>query len=147
MSASEWQVVRPLLPVPAWLQGQGGRPSGRAEGYCHRVMVNGVRYVVDNEVKRVNLPADFPPLRRLHAFAHRQPATGLLADFHDRLRDRVRVREGRSVNPTAAIVDAHVDAPSVRAAANIPRVTSGRDGGKRVGGRKRHGVVDCLGWS
>ncbi|MGW0956495.1 transposase [Streptomyces sp. NPDC002545] len=34
---------------------------------------------------------------------------------------------------------------SLRAAANIPRSTSGWDGGKKVGGRKRHLVVDCLG--
>ncbi|MEU9878988.1 transposase [Streptomyces phaeochromogenes] len=27
----------------------------------------------------------------------------------------------------------------------MPRATSGWDGGKRVGGRKRHVVVDCLG--
>ncbi|MGG7569015.1 transposase [Streptomyces sirii] len=44
-------------------------------------------------------------------------------------------------DPTAAIVDSQ----SVRAAANIPRSTSGWDGGKKVGGRKRHLVVDCLG--
>ncbi|MGW3939867.1 IS5 family transposase [Streptomyces phaeochromogenes] len=137
MSESEWQVIRPLLPVPAWLQGQGGRP----EGYCHRVMLDAVRYVVDNGVKWVNLPADFPPFRRVHAFARRWQATGLLAEFHDQLRDRVRVKEGRSVDPTAAIVDSQ----SVRAAANIPRSTSGWDGGKRVSGRKRHVIVDCLG--
>ncbi|MEU2159454.1 IS5/IS1182 family transposase, partial [Streptomyces sp. NPDC019396] len=32
LTEAEWQVIRPLLPVPAWLQGRGGRP----EGYCHR---------------------------------------------------------------------------------------------------------------
>ncbi|MGW4823401.1 transposase, partial [Streptomyces sp. NPDC004227] len=61
--------------------------------------------------------------------------------MHDRLRDRVRQKEGRTVDPTAAIVDSQ----SLRAAANIPRSTSGWDGGKKVGGRKRHLVVDCLG--
>ena len=45
------------------------------------------------------------------------------------------------MDPTAAIVDSQ----SVRAAANIPRSTSGWDGGKRVSGRKRHVIVDCLG--
>ncbi|MFJ1536667.1 transposase [Streptomyces mirabilis] len=44
LTEAEWQVIRPLLPVPAWLQGLGGRP----EGYCHRVMLDAVRYVVDN---------------------------------------------------------------------------------------------------
>ncbi|MFF0001532.1 IS5 family transposase [Streptomyces avermitilis] len=137
LTEAEWQVLQPLLPVPAWLQGRGGRP----EGYCHRVMLNAVRYVVDNGVKWVNLPCDFPPFRRVHAFARRWQVTGLLAELHDRLRDKVRQKEGRDVDPTAAIVDSQ----SVRAAANIPGSTTGWDGGKRVGGRKRHLVVDCLG--
>ncbi|WP_181387479.1 IS5 family transposase [Streptomyces sp. Act143] len=137
MTEAEWRFVRPLLPVPAWLEGRGGRP----EGYCHRVMLDAVRYVVDNGVKWVNLPADFPPYRRVHVFARRWQVTGLLAELHDRLRDCVREKEGRTQDPTAAIVDSQ----SVRAAANIPRETSGWDGGKKVAGRKRHLVVDCLG--
>ncbi|MEV8318380.1 IS5 family transposase [Streptomyces sp. NPDC059900] len=137
MTDAEWQVMRAALPVPAWFQGRGGRP----EGYCHRVMLDAVRYVVDNGVKWVNLPADFPPYRRVHAFARRWQITGLLAELHDRLRDAVRTQEGRSPDPTAGVVDSQ----SVRAAANVPRSTSGWDGGKKVGGRKRHLVVDCLG--
>lgn len=137
MTEAEWQVVRAVLPVPAWLEGRGGR----REGYRHRVILDAVRYVVDNGVKWANLPADLPSYRRVHAFARRWQATGLLAELHDRLRDKIRQREGRSPDPTAAIVDSQ----SVRAAANIPRSTSGWDGGKKVGGRKRHLVVDCLG--
>lgn len=137
MAEAEWQEMRRSLPVPVWLQGRGGRP----EGYCHRVMLDAVRYVVDNGVEWANLPADFPPYRRVHAFACRWLVTGLLAELHDRLRDRVRVKEGRDVDPSAAVVDSQ----SVRAAANIPRSTSGWDGGKNVGGRKRYVVVDCLG--
>lgn len=90
-----------MLPVPAWLQGRGGQPGG----YCHRVMPGAVRHVVDNGVKWANPPADFPPYQRVHAFVRRRQATGLPAELHDQLRDRVRVREGRSVDPTAAIVD------------------------------------------
>ncbi|MEV1069664.1 transposase [Streptomyces sp. NPDC050263] len=47
--------------MPAWLQGKGGRP----EGYCRRVMLDAIRYVVDNGVKWASLPADFPPYRRV----------------------------------------------------------------------------------
>lgn len=137
MTEAEWQEMRRSPPVPAWLQGRGGRP----EGYCHRQMFDAVRYVVDNGIKWANLPADFPPSRRVHAFAHRWQVTGLLAELHDRLRDRVRAKEGRDVDPSAAVVDSQ----SARAAANVPRSTSGWNGEKRVGGRKRHVVVDCLG--
>ncbi|MGW8452430.1 transposase [Streptomyces niveus] len=47
MSDAEWGVVRDLLPVPGWLSGRGGRP----EGYCHRQMIDAVRYLVDNGIK------------------------------------------------------------------------------------------------
>ncbi|MFF7980624.1 transposase [Streptomyces sp. NPDC007901] len=83
LTDAEWQVVRPLLPVSAWLQGRGGRP----ESYCHRVMLDAMCYVVDNGVKWASLPAGFPPYRRVHAFTRRWQATGLLGEFHDRLRE------------------------------------------------------------
>lgn len=134
LTDAEWQVIRPLLPVPAWFQGRGGRP----EGYCHPVMLDAARYVVDNGVKWANLPTGFPPYRRVHAFARRWQVTGLLAEFH---RDRVRQKEGRTVDPTAAIVDSL----SVWAAANSPRSTSGW-GRREEGGRPQAAPgVDCLG--
>ncbi len=43
-----WAQVRQLIPVPAWMVGRGGRP----EGYCHRVIVDAILYVVDNGIKR-----------------------------------------------------------------------------------------------
>lgn len=42
MTDAEWAVVRELLPVPGWLEGRGGQP----EAYCHRQMVDAVRYLV-----------------------------------------------------------------------------------------------------
>jgi hypothetical protein len=52
-----------------------------------------------------------------------------------------RTDTGRDPEPTATVIDAQ----SLRAAPTIPRSTSGWDGGKKVGGRKRHVVVDCPG--
>ncbi|MFF5922667.1 hypothetical protein ACFY8C_30705 [Streptomyces flavochromogenes] len=42
--------------MPGWLRGRGGQP----EAYCHRVMLNAIRYLVDNGPKRRATPADFP---------------------------------------------------------------------------------------
>jgi hypothetical protein len=42
MTDAEWAAIRPLLPVPAWLQGRGRQP----EGYCHRQMLDAIRYLV-----------------------------------------------------------------------------------------------------
>ncbi|MFF7870859.1 transposase [Streptomyces qaidamensis] len=53
----------------------------------------------------------------------------------------MREREGREPEPTAGIIDAQ----SVKAAAAAPAASRGYGGGKKVGGRKRHIVTDCLG--
>jgi hypothetical protein len=48
MSDAEWFLVRDLLPVPGWLAGRGGRP----EGYCHRQMIDAVRYLAPTALRR-----------------------------------------------------------------------------------------------
>ncbi|GAA1419858.1 hypothetical protein GCM10009601_17400 [Streptomyces thermospinosisporus] len=66
--------------------------------------MDAVRYVADNGVKWANLPCDFPPYRRVHAFARRWQVMGLLAELHDRLRDTFRspsVGPGRSAGALA----------------------------------------------
>ncbi|MEV5011542.1 transposase [Streptomyces sp. NPDC055692] len=38
MTDAQWAAIRPLLPVPGWMRGRGGRP----EGYCHRAILDAV---------------------------------------------------------------------------------------------------------
>ncbi|MFJ3793164.1 IS5 family transposase [Kitasatospora sp. NPDC090091] len=137
MSDVEWAVVRDAMPVPGWLEGRGGQP----EGYCHRQMVDAVRYLVAGGITWRAMPADFPAWDRVYAFFRRWRDKGLVGEFHDRLRDRVREAAGRDSEPTAGIIDAQ----SVKGAASVPAATRGFDGGKKVNGRKRHIVVDTLG--
>ncbi|MFY4719740.1 IS5 family transposase [Streptomyces sp. LaBMicrA B280] len=137
MTDAEWAQVRVSLPVPGWLEGRGGQP----EGYCHRQMIDAVRYVVDNGIKWRAMPADFPAWDRVYAFWRRWRDKGFTRELHDRLRDRVREAAGRDREPTAGIIDAQ----SVKAAASVPAASRGFDGGKKVNGRKRHIVVDTLG--
>jgi transposase len=137
MTDAEWAAVRPLMPVPAWLEGKGGQP----EGYCHRQMLDAIRYLVAGGISWRAMPADFPAWGRVYAFFRRWREHGLIAEFHDRMRGRVREHEGREVEPSAGIIDAQ----SVRASAFVPRASSGYDGGKKVPGRKRHIVTDTLG--
>ncbi|MBB5940452.1 IS5 family transposase [Streptomyces zagrosensis] len=137
MTDAEWAEVRAALPVPGWLQGRGGQP----EGYCHRQMVDAVRYLVAGGITWRAMPADFPAWDRVYAFFRRWRDKGWIGELHDRLRDRVREAAGRDTEPTAGIIDAQ----SVKAAASVPAATRGFDGGKKVNGRKRHIVVDTLG--
>jgi transposase len=137
MTDAEWARVRAALPVPGWLEGRGGQP----EGYCHRQMIDAIRYLVDNGIKWRAMPVDFPAWKRVYAFYRRWRDQGLIAEFHDRLRGAVRRAAGRDPQPSAGVIDAQ----SVKAAATVPAATRGFDGGKKINGRKRHIVVDTLG--
>ncbi|MDX3234062.1 IS5 family transposase, partial [Streptomyces sp. ME19-01-6] len=137
MTDAEWVAIRPLLPVPGWMRGRGGRP----EAYCQRTMLDAVRYLVDNGIKWRAMPADFPPWDRVYAFFRRWRDHALIAEFHDRLRVRVRIRMGRDAEPTAGVIDSQ----SIKADAVVGSDSRGFDGGKLINGRKRHVVVDTLG--
>lgn len=82
MTDEEWAVVRDALPTPAWLEGRGGQP----EGYCHRQMLDAIRYVTDNGIKWRAMPADFPAWDQVYAFFAGGARTELAQEFHDRLR-------------------------------------------------------------
>ncbi|MEU0820259.1 IS5 family transposase [Streptomyces mirabilis] len=130
-------VVRDALPEPAWMEGRGGQP----EGYCHRQMLDAVFYVTDNGIEWRAMPVDFPAWDRVYAFFRRWRKQGLAGELHDRLRGRVRTTEGRDREPSAGIIDSQ----SVKAAASVPAVSRGYDGGKKVNGRRRHVITDSLG--
>ncbi|MGP3921229.1 transposase [Nonomuraea sp. 10N515B] len=88
MSDEEWQVIKPLMPWPAWLTGNGERP----EKYCRRLIMDAIRYVVDNGCKWRNLPADFlVPWRTVHAIFTRCWQDDDLYAFHNDLREQVRI--------------------------------------------------------
>ncbi|WP_190195268.1 IS5 family transposase [Streptomyces minutiscleroticus] len=137
MTDAEWAVVRAVLPVPAWGEGRGGRP----EEYCHRDILDAIRYVVDNGVKWPALPADYPPWKAVHRFFTRWREQGLIGEFHDRLRAATREAHGRDAEPTAGVIDSQ----SARGTSTVWAATSGYDAGKKIKGRKRHIVVDTLG--
>ncbi|QIY59063.1 IS5 family transposase [Streptomyces sp. RPA4-5] len=137
MTDAEWAAVRPLLPVPGWMRGRGGQP----EAYCHRAILDAVRYLVDNSIKWWAMPVDFPPWDRVYAFFRRWRDNALVREFHDRLHARVREKLGRDTEPTAGVIDSQ----SVKADAVVGADSRGYDGGKQINGRKRHVVVDTLG--
>ncbi|MDX3434216.1 IS5 family transposase [Streptomyces sp. ME01-18a] len=137
MRNTEWASVRDMIPKPAWADGQGGRP----EEYCHRDILDAIRYVVDNGVKWPALPADYPPWKAVHRFFTRWRKQGLIGEFHDRLRAVMREAQGRDAEPTAGVIDSQ----SAKGTSTVKAATSGYDGGKNIKGRKRHIVVDTLG--
>lgn len=134
---AQWAVLEPMLP-PA---GNRGGKGGRAEKYCRRVILDAIFYLVRGGVTWRMLPAEFPPYKTVYGYFRRWTAAGAWERITDTLRDRERVRAGRSRTPSAAIVDSQ----SVRAAETVARTSRGYDAGKKINGRKRHIAVDALG--
>jgi transposase len=130
-------LLEPLLPTPACHRPLGGRP----EKHPRRAIVDAIRYVTDNGCKWRALPADFPPWQTVHGFFSRWRAAGVVEQLRDTLRERLRTREGRDPEPTAAVIDSQ----SVRAAETVGSGSRGYDAGKKVQGRKRHIATDTLG--
>ena len=61
MTDAQWAAVRPLLPVPGWLQGRGSQP----EAYCHRAMLDQCHEVKSSPaVSRVGDMREEPLLSR-----------------------------------------------------------------------------------
>ncbi|MFE5402863.1 transposase [Streptomyces sp. NPDC056580] len=125
LTDAEWAIVRPLLPVPAWLNGQGGRP----EGCCHRQLIDAVRYLVAEGVRWASLPADLPRWRAVYRFLRRWRDNDFIKELYGRLRTMLRALAGKKQAPTAAIIDSQ----SVKAAATVGAVTRGYDAGTLEG--------------
>ncbi|MFI5756825.1 transposase [Streptomyces sp. NPDC051569] len=137
MTDAEWAEVRVAMPVPAWLLKRGGRP----EAFCHREMLDAVRYLVDNGVKWTALPVDFPYWRAVYDFFRRWRSCDYARELYERLRRTTRERAGRKAEPSAGIIDSQ----SVDASETVGEDSRGYDGGKSRDGRKRHILTDTEG--
>ncbi|GLY71720.1 hypothetical protein Atai01_83390 [Amycolatopsis taiwanensis] len=103
--------------------------------------MDAIFYVVDNGITWRALPADFPPWSTVYNHFAAWESAGATQDMLDRLRDRVRLAEGRNAAPSAG----SIDSASVKAAETVGATSRGFDAGKKINGRKRHIAVDTLG--
>ncbi|MFE5711469.1 SDR family oxidoreductase [Streptomyces sp. NPDC056501] len=92
MTDREWAQVRASMPVPGWLEGRGGQP----ESYCHRQMIDAIRFLVDNGIKWRAMPVDFPAWHRVYVFFRCWRDKGVVKALHDRLRGKTRAAAGRA---------------------------------------------------
>ncbi|WP_179199947.1 transposase [Streptomyces sp. NRRL B-24572] len=111
------------------------------ECLAHRFGNAGGHGVRENGTKWRAIPVDFPPWDRVYAFFRRWRDHGLVREFRDRLRRRVREQAGRDPEPSAGVIHSQ----SVKADAVVGSDSRSFDGGKLINGRKRHVVVDTLG--
>jgi transposase len=125
---AQWQVLASLVPAGGTRPERGGRPV-----VCpRRDVVDGIRYVVRTGCQWDALPAGFPPWPLVRHYFTAWTRDGTLGRIHDTLREQVRQAEGRTAQPSAALVDSQ----SVRGADTVGRSSRGYDAGKKTDGRK-----------
>ena len=97
LNNTEWRMISRLLP--------GSKPGGRPRATDLRAVVNAIFYILRSGCAWRMLPHDFPPYSTVYMYFKQWRDDGTLERIHDKLRDRVRAREGRKKSPSAAIID------------------------------------------
>ena len=94
----QWALIAPLVLQP---KGKPGRPR-RVDT---REVVNAIFYVVRTGCQWRMLPHDFPAWQTVYYYYNKWSQDGTWDKIVTLLRREVRVREGRSPEPTAGIMD------------------------------------------
>ena len=132
VSDEEWTLVAPYLTLMT--------PEAPQRHYDLREVFNALRWMVQAGAPWRMLPNDFPPWFAVYQQTHRWLKAGVFeAIVHD-LRVLLRLAEGRTAEPSAAIFDSRTLQSTPESGAR-----AGYDGHKRKKGSKLHAAVDTLG--
>ena len=132
LSDEEWACLKAHLPPP--------KSPSRPRSHCLRDIFDAIFYVLRSGCPWRLLPRDFPPWSTVYYHFRRLRLNGLWHLVLRALHAAERKRAGRNPEPSAAIVDSQ-SVKTVEESAGI----KGYDPHKKVGGRKRHLLVDTLG--
>lgn len=138
LTEPEWAVIKPL--IAAW-KAKHPSVSGHQGRYEMREIVNALRYQNRTGCQWDLLPHDLPPTGAVRYYFDVWKRDGLDARINDVLRMMVREKAGRTADPSLVVLDSQ----SVRAAAGVPKSTTGLDAAKKTPGRRRGLAVDAIG--
>lgn len=140
LSDARWALIAPRLT--AWRQARtDAGVSGRKPTHDLREIFNAILYVNRTGIAWRYLPHDFPPHATVYGYFSAWSKEGIFTELNYDLTGLVRDHHGRTIQPTASIMDGQ----SVKTSTNVPLSTQGTDAGKKVVGRKRGIITDTLG--
>jgi len=142
LSDDEWELIADLLDPPTVSK------MGRPKKHTRRAIADAIFYVAATGCQWRHLPDKYPPWSTVHDYHVTWSRNGTWEHVCDRLRNLVRIAEGRDPEPSAGIIDARTvrGAPTVtKSHPKHTELTRGYDGGKKISGRKLFGLVDTTG--
>ncbi|MEU8332225.1 IS5 family transposase [Micromonospora arborensis] len=140
LSDARWALIAPRLT--AWRQARtDAGVSGRTPTHDLREIFNAILYVNRTGIAWRYLPHDFPPHATVYGYFAAWSKEGIFTELNYQLTGLVRDHHGRTIQPTASIMDSQ----SVKTSTSVPLSTQGTDAGKKIVGRKRGIITDTLG--
>jgi transposase len=128
----EWSFASPYLALID--------PSAPQRDYDLREVFNGLRWIVRTGAQWRLMPNDLPPWSAVYQQAQRWIAAGVFESIAHDLRAILRLAQGRTEQPSAAIYDGQTLQSTPESG-----MRAGYDGHKRRKGSKIHIAVDTLG--
>ena len=132
LSDAEWALLEPFFPPST--------QRGRKRKHAWRELVNAMLYVLRSGGAWRLLPHDFPPWKTVYHYWRLWRLDGSWEGINQYLREALRRTMGRQAQPSAGIIDSQ----SVKT--STVGGDRGYDGAKKIKGRKRHLLVDTVGF-
>lgn len=128
----QFELIEPLVPA--------AKAGGRPRSTDMREVLDALFYLNRTGCSWRSLPHDFPPWRTVYNYFESFRKSGLWKTINDTLRGRARQKAGRNTDPSAGSIDSQ----SVKT--TEIGYEHGYDAAKKLKGRKRHLIVDTMGF-